>query len=148
MDCVSFFVPGNPAAKGRPRFVRATGRIYTPAETMKSEENIRLHAARAMDGRALVDQPVELRVITYHLPPKSRTKAEKALPWRDFKGTRSDLDNHVKAAMDALNGVVWKDDALVASIHAAKVFADTPGMRISVHPLSFVSWPFVCGVTA
>lgn len=147
MIVVDFFVPGPPVGKGRPRFTRA-GRVYTPAETRKAEENIRMCAVRAMNGAVPIAQPVELRVITYHLPPKSRTKAQKAVPWRDFRGARPDVDNYVKAAMDALNGVVWTDDALVASVHAAKVYAEKPGMRISVHPLSFVSWPFVMGVLA
>jgi ParB-like chromosome segregation protein Spo0J len=34
---IAFHVPGEPVAKGRPRFVRATGRTFTPAKTASYE---------------------------------------------------------------------------------------------------------------
>lgn len=148
MDYVSFFVPGYPAAKGRPKFVRATGRVYTPAETEKAEDRIRTHAALAMNGRVPVEQPVEIRIIATYLPPKTRTKATKQTPWASFKPSRPDCDNIAKLCADAMNGIVFRDDALVATMHVAKVYGETPGIRVSVHPLSFVSWPFCTGLVA
>lgn len=138
---LSFFVPGTPAAKGRPRFVRATGRAYTPAATIQAERGIAQFASEAMRGRSLFDVPVELRVIACYLPPKTRTKAQRALPWAGFRGSRPDLDNCLKACLDACNGVVWTDDALVAAAHVAKVYGPVPGLRVSVHALSPASWP-------
>ena len=49
---IRFEVPGAPAGKGRPRFVRATGHVYTPARTGKYEGLVRLAAAQAMAGAA------------------------------------------------------------------------------------------------
>lgn len=140
---LSFFVPGLPVAKGRPRFVRATGRAYTPAATVAGERSIAQFAAEAMCGRALFSDPVELRLIACYLTPKTRTKAQRLAPWAGFKGSRPDADNLVKACLDSLNGVVWTDDAIVAVVHTAKVYGPQPGLRISVHPLSPASWPYL-----
>jgi Holliday junction resolvase RusA-like endonuclease len=137
-----FTMPGLPVAKGRPRFVRASGRTYTPAATVKGERGIAQFAAEAMRGRPLFDMPVELRVIARYLPPKTRTRAQRRLPWADYKGTRPDGDNLLKAILDAGNGVIWTDDALVASFHLAKIYGMQPGIHVSVHPLAADSWPF------
>lgn len=146
MTPLSFFVPGLPIAKGRPRFVRKTGRTYTPAATVHGERNIAQFAAEAMRGRALYDSPVELRIIACYMPPKTRTRAARALPWAGYKQSRPDLDNLCKAILDAGNGVIWTDDAIVAVVHCAKVYAAAPGLRVSVHPLSPGSWPFLKAV--
>lgn len=140
---VEFYIPGVPVAKGRPRFVRATGRTYTPPRTVEAERGIAQIAAEAMRGRPLFDMPVELRVIASYLPPKSRTRADRAAPWSAFRGSRPDADNLIKAISDACIGVVFTDDALVAAVHFAKVYGARPGLHVSVHPLSRASWPLL-----
>ena len=45
---------------------------------------------------------------------------------------RSDLDNVVKAVQDALNGVIYKDDAQIVSLHATKKYDMSPGIEILV----------------
>jgi Holliday junction resolvase RusA-like endonuclease len=137
-----FFVPGITVAKGRPRFVRATGRTYTPAKTVTAERGIAQFAAEAMRGRELFSTPVELDIIAAYSPPKTRTRAARSLPWARFRGSRPDIDNIIKGCLDALNGVVWVDDALVASARVTKIYDPHPGLCISVKNLSFMSWPF------
>lgn len=74
--------------------------------------------------------------LKFFFPPlKSWTKAQRLrlaqcieLP----KTTKPDVDNLGKAVCDGLNGIAYRDDAMVASLEIEKVFADrTPG--ISVH---------------
>lgn len=139
---LEFFIPGIPIAKGRPRFVRATGRTYTPEATMAGERNIAYFAAAAMRGRPLFSDPLELHIVATYLPPKSRTRAQRALPWAPFRGARPDVDNILKALLDACNGVVWVDDAIVASVRVAKVYGEQPGINVTLHELSPDSWPF------
>lgn len=136
----SFFVPGIPIAKGRPRFVRATGRTYTPAKTEQAERSIAQFAAEAMRGRPLFSEPIELRIVARYLPPKTRTKAQRDKP--QFKFSRPDCDNIIKGLMDAGNGIVWRDDAIIASARVAKIYGDRPGIRVEVWPLTADSWPF------
>lgn len=149
MESLRFFMPGIPTAKARSRFVRRgfkgpDGKMrysYPDGKTVAGERGIAQFAAEAMRGRPLFDMPVELRVIAVLLPPKTRTRAQRAMAWADFRGSRPDIDNYIKAVMDACICVVFTDDALVASVHAAKIYGLQPGIHVSVHPLYLNSWP-------
>ena len=48
---------------------------------------------------------------------------------------RPDTDNYVKAALDAINGIVVSDDCLVVELAAEKRYARVPQLRIVVTPL-------------
>ena len=60
MTVVTFTVPGPPVGKGRPRFVRSTGRAYTDSQTVSAEQRIHVEwiecgrpAPSARDEQAL-----------------------------------------------------------------------------------------------
>lgn len=128
-------VPGEPTAKGRPRFVRVTGRTYTPQKTVSAERSVAQFAADAMRGRPLFDQPLALVIDCAFLWPKSTTNKRRADPVGFWKSTKPDTDNLIKIK-DALNGVVWTDDALVCLVLARKVLSDRPGTTITVCPIA------------
>ena len=46
---------------------------------------------------------------------------------RPYMTTRPDTSKLVRGAEDALNGVIWKDDAQVITIIATKAYCDGPG---------------------
>jgi Holliday junction resolvase RusA-like endonuclease len=48
---------------------------------------------------------------------------------------RPDGDNILKAIGDGLNGVVWRDDSLIAQCSITKRYGDTPGAAITVRRL-------------
>ena len=51
---------------------------------------------------------------------------------RVFRPRRSgDLDNRIKATLDALNGLAWHDDSQVAEIHAFRDY-DRDNQRVEV----------------
>lgn len=123
MTRVSFMVPGEPRGKGRPRFVRQTGIVYTPDRTVRYENLIRACAATAMYGREPLAGAVTV-AITAHFPiPASWSKKKAARASIGIhKPTRIDLDQIVKAALDGMNGVVYKDDRQVWGLRAEKLF--------------------------
>lgn len=41
------------------------------------------------------------------------------------KTSRPDLENCLKAVMDALNGVLWRDDAQIANLSAYKIYDES-----------------------
>lgn len=121
----------------------ARGKVhFTPARQRSFMGVLRSAAMDAMRGAPPVDDPVELRIIAYYMPPKSRTRAERAHPGAGFKKSAPDVDNITKIIKDSLKKIVWVDDARVASLHVAKVFDARPRLVVAVEPLSWASWPF------
>lgn len=130
---VTFFIPGRPRGKGRPRFSK--GRAYTDDDTRAYEKLIAMGYKQAAHGFRFPDD-VFLRVrIQQQMPiPQSASKAKRAeiSGGRTFPSAKPDLDNVVKAVLDALNGVAYKDDARVVGIHSMKVYSDNPGVLVEV----------------
>ena len=94
MSAHTFFVPGRPVPKGRPRVT--TRGTYTPKRTRAYERDVGLCAlaagVRPLSGR--VGLKVTFRV----------------------RDARADLDNLGKAILDGLNGVAYGDDAHVDTL--------------------------------
>ena len=124
---ISFVVPIRPQGKGRPRFARAGDgvRTYTDAKTRAYEEMVRLHAIRAMSGRKPFDAAVEVEILAGF---KSSTT-----PGWFVSG--ADADNIGKAALDAMNGVVYRDDGLVVSLLVVKIRTWSDQLEITVSEL-------------
>lgn len=133
MNEFSFTVPGVPCGKGRPRFVKATGRTYTPAKTVSYEASIAEAAADVMDGATPITAPVGVKVqAVFPIPASWPKKKKEAARWHTSK---PDGDNIAKAIGDALNGVVWKDDSQIARMAISKVYGDVPGLHVFVEAL-------------
>lgn len=130
---ITFFVPGHPRGKGRPRFTR-NGQPYTDRQTREYEQSIAL-AYRTARGRLFPqDAFLSVRVNVAMPIPKSASKAKQAamLEGRIACPAKPDLDNVVKAVLDGLNGVAYRDDARVANIHASKFYSGIPGIYVTV----------------
>lgn len=55
-----------------------------------------------------------------------------------YRVCKPDLDNLAKATLDALTDAgAWNDDAQVAQLHLAKVYAKEPFVQIRIDPLNF-----------
>lgn len=136
MTDISFFVPGLVCGKGRPRFNRKTGRAYTPEKTVAYESLVALAAHDAMDGEKLIEGPVGI-VLTavFQIPASwSQKRKKEAMESRVWHTSRPDGDNIIKVC-DALNGIVWRDDAQIGRCSFAKYYGDTPGLHIFVESL-------------
>lgn len=121
-------IPGRPTGKGRPRFVRATGRTYTPSATLSAEQRIQAAAFAALLTR--LDGPVRLTVIAFNEIPPSWSRKRAAEARTEVHDQRKpDIDNLVKLVMDALNGIAWADDKQVVELLAAKR-VDDGGARL------------------
>ncbi len=56
-------------------------------------------------------------------------------PWRDpHRGKKIDADNVAKACLDALSGVVWRDDSQVQRLLVEKLEADQSRILIEISP--------------
>jgi Holliday junction resolvase RusA-like endonuclease len=124
IDCVHVILSGQPIGKGRPRFTRQ-GRTYTPAKTKDYEQKLRQAAIEAMKDhdREPTEMPCRVVILAQFEIPKSWPKYKKnaALTGEgNYKPGKPDIDNIAKAALDAMNGVVFKDDALVSKLEVEK----------------------------
>jgi Holliday junction resolvase RusA-like endonuclease len=133
----TIIIDGPAVAKGRPRMTRR-GIAYTPAATRKYEAYSRLAAMVAMKGRPPFCMPVKLTAVVELLIPISWSgKRRAAAITGDIRPAgRPDLDNFLKAALDAITGIVVADDALVVEIDARKRYSVAPKMVLTVTPLA------------
>lgn len=120
-------VPGEPVGKGRGRVGRINGqpRVFTPSKTRRYEELLSICARQAMRGNDLMVGPLQIEIEAWFTMPTSmhRKREPREEIW---KTTRPDLDNVIKM-LDALNGIVWQDDAQVVRIVASKLCARQGG---------------------
>jgi Holliday junction resolvase RusA-like endonuclease len=58
--------------------------------------------------------------------PKSWSKKKKAVMWGKPHTSKPDIDNLVKAILDALNGVAFNDDSQIWEIQSSKIWTDEP----------------------
>ena len=127
-------IPGKPIAKARPRFVRR-GKFVATYNAQETEEGKFIIQVMQQHKGPVIDAPIELHCF-FDMPiPKSTSKKKRALMLKnEIKHTKKpDIDNHVKFAMDCLNGIVWRDDSQVTALKAWKEYSDNPKTVIVVH---------------
>lgn len=127
------------AGKQRHRLDRRHARMYTPTETLRAERAIAAACREAMAEAGIQlmpfgpHEPVILDVDAYRPLPESRPKRVYSEP----DTYKPDGDNEGKLVMDALNGLVWADDAQVVDLHVVKhprVRGQAERMDISIAP--------------
>ena len=133
---VKFTVAGDPVAKGRPRASRtATGvRMRTPKKTAVYERHVKAAAIVAMAAGRPFARPVRLLVsIVVPIPASwSKVRKQKARTGKICATKKPDADNVLKAIKDAMNDVVYADDAQVVEINLSKAYGDDPRVEVVV----------------
>lgn len=124
---------GEPKGKARPRFVRATGAAFTPAETRRYESALRFAGQEAMGSRPPADGALVVSVLAVFPIPASwsRKKRADATDGQVRPTTRPDADNLLKM-LDGLNEVVWRDDRQIVDARVTKRYGERPMLRIVV----------------
>jgi crossover junction endodeoxyribonuclease RusA len=118
MTALSFTIPGAPHGKERPRLGK-DGHVYTPKTTRTYEHAVKMHAL----------------VATHRARWRPTPEAKFAVTMRVYFATerRADVDNVMKAVSDAMNGVVYPDDSLIAEMHMYKSLdRERPRVEVTV----------------
>lgn len=135
---------GKPQHKGRhrsrivfPKVGKPFIHNYPDPETEAFEKTLAMAARLHMRTMPPSEGPLALLVIAGREIPKSWSAKDKqaALDGRILPTPRPDADNHGKI-VDALNGIVWKDDAQVVDSRIIKRYAAAPYLTIQV-------WEFI-----
>ncbi len=133
---VHLVVTGHPVAKGRGRAVQTPQgpRIFTPKATAKFEADVRQEARRVMEDVDPIYGPVRVW-FTATFPPASswpKWKQEAALAGALKHTGKPDVDNLVKSAQDAMNGIVFADDQAIFDMHVRKGYGWSPRIEVTV----------------
>lgn len=133
-------IAGEPQGKGRARsrLIKPKGRVpfitnFTPEGTRKYEAHLQVAAEHAMVGRALLSGPLVVSVTAvFSVPPSwSSIQQAKALQGCILPTKAPDWDNLAKVC-DALNKVVWGDDAQVVHGQVFKLYGTAPSLEVRV----------------
>ena len=133
---IIFEVEGPPQGKGRPRFARRGNFVqtYTDTKTLTYETKIQAAAMLAMGASEPLETPVSVYLYARLPIPKSypKKRVEACLEGLERPLKKPDVDNIAKAFLDSMNGVVYKDDTQVVSLHSTKVYSAVPGVDVMV----------------
>lgn len=127
------FVPGKPEPQGSMKAYVVNGRANITSDNpamVSWRNNIRAYVLnRILPG--VPEYPVEPVMLTlYFRMPRRKAEPKRVTPAHTRK---PDIDKLARAALDALNGFVYRDDSQVISVQADKVTADIdeePGLHI------------------
>lgn len=126
---MEFIVEGEPQGKARPRFSRRSGTVYTPAKTAKYEKQIKAAFLAAGGETFPIDSYVSVTVNAYFSIPKSYMKGKRLACKHNISrpAKKPDIDNILKAVLDALNGVAYEDDKQVIEVTCRKWYSQSAG---------------------
>lgn len=116
---------GEPIPQGRPRFTK-TGHTYDPQRSKNYKQLVRFWVTQHLKkiaGWKPFENALCVDLTFYMGIPSSWSKEKriKAINGQIRPITRNgDIDNMVKAILDANNGLLWVDDCIITDISARK----------------------------
>ena len=127
-----------PVPQLRPRVSSRGGyvRVYDPPK-VKNFKNLLRSLATNQYSRPPLIGPLSVSLTFYRPVQKSisKTEREQRLSNESKPVVKPDTDNYIKATLDALNGVLWHDDAQIVKITGEKRYGDHPRITVSVKPM-------------
>lgn len=133
MNNLTLYIPGQPIAKARPRFVRRGKFVQTfnPQETLEGRWLYQVYL-QLPEGFKPFEFPVYISLEFVMPIPKSVSKARRALMEKALihHTKKPDCDNCVKFVLDCCNGVLWRDDSQVVRLSAVKRYGSEPHTKI------------------
>src|SRR3989337_562709 len=125
---ITFAVRGLPATQGSTRAFVVKGKpiITTTTKGLAAWRRLVADGTQNHAPQELWGGPISMR-LHFGLPkPKSAPKTKRTWPDK-----RPDLDKLVRAVLDALTGIVFRDDAQVVRMFASKDYG-VPGVTVEV----------------
>ena len=133
---MTFTIEGQAVPQGRPRFTRY-GHAYDPKKSRDYKEQVALAASLAMRGQSAFEKgtPLKCMISVWLKMPARFTKKQKELAEKEIlrPTTKPDADNLAKAITDAMNGIVYADDAQIAELVCKKLYGAEPRVMVTVN---------------
>lgn len=138
METIYFHIPGKPQGKARARtgYNAKTKQVmsHTPDNTVLYENFIKTCYMQTTDKIFDNGEALSVCITACFEPAKSVSKKmrERMLQYQAFPTKKPDIDNIVKAVLDALNGIAYKDDIQVVRVTATKIYAERAGVHVEI----------------
>ena len=127
MTGICFTIPAEPIA-----FARSGGNgsiRFTPKRQRDFMALVKFAAHKAMDGEPPLDGPIDVKICaTYRVPSSWSKKRAAEARWRT---ARPDAGDMAKIISDAMNEIVFGDDAQVANLTVQKVYGPIAGVTVT-----------------
>lgn len=132
---IYFVVKGIPIGQGSMKaFPRKGGRgvivTHNSSKLKPWREQISWAAKEAMKTFkvSLIERPTPVKVLAnfYFVRPKKG---------QEWKSTKPDIDKLERAIFDAMTGIVYRDDSQIAFVQAAKFWAKSDWVSVSVEAM-------------
>lgn len=121
-----------PVPKARPRLGRY-GKAYTPKSTLNYENAI-MGEYIANNLPNFGDKSITVEIEFGFIPPASWSNKKKMLALKgECIPSKGDLDNYVKAVLDALNGIAYKDDRYIRKFICSKSYKENDLVDIKIY---------------
>ena len=127
-----------PVQQARPRATRfGRGiRLYDPPKVARYKRDLAELCRMQYHDKPLQGE-ISLKVVFFRPVQKSISKIERV---RRVSGThrpvvKPDPSNYLKSFEDALNGVLWADDAMIVHEEIDKFYSDNPHIELEVRNL-------------
>ena len=123
-----------PVPQGRPRFVKRGAFVQTYDPKTSKEFKQTLKKLALQQSPTLSESALEVSIVFYMSIPKSKPKKwrEQAARGEEKCTVHKDLDNLAKSVLDALTGIMWKDDSQIVTLKLYKVYSDAPRIEMEV----------------
>lgn len=99
---------------------------------------VRMAARDAMGDQLPIVDPIVLSILAVFPVPASWSgkRQREALAGLRHKTSRPDMENTIKGALDAMQSIVYRDDAQIIGYRlCAKVYGERPRLEIIVEPV-------------
>lgn len=122
----------------RRRFANGAHVTFTDRGVEAYHAVVRMAARDAMGDQPPITEPIMLSLLAVFAVPSSWSgkRQREALAGFRHKTSRPDMENTIKGALDALQSVVYRDDAQVIGYRSCfKIYGERPRLEILVEPV-------------
>jgi crossover junction endodeoxyribonuclease RusA len=131
---LEIFVPGHSAPQGSKRHVGGGVLVESSKRVKPWREHVAQTVLPVWGDRSPLEGPVGVE-IEFVMPRPASTPKRRTPP----AIKKPDVDKLLRAALDALTKVVWRDDSVITAVRMSKRLAELgeqPGMHLCVGSLS------------
>jgi Holliday junction resolvase RusA-like endonuclease len=122
---IEFFVEGKPVPQGSLVFMKGKP-IHSGADRLATWRADIARLGKSA-GCQPSDRPIAISLIFNMIKPKTVNRQMPTVP--------PDLDKLIRAVLDGLTGVAYKDDGQVVRISAVKIYSQKIGVQIGITEL-------------